>query len=261
MQNSVLESMGAAAGLGGLSLGVLLILFREVIRKKIFPNLTKEQAYNLLRLVLVLVFAIAAIGIGTYAYVTISTKQIEIGGKTFPPKPGKEQPLDDFINVTDSLIEEIKKVRAEMKEKWGRIDDPKKIPQKTEKFMHEFDRLPDAKGKNNDLREFLNRGDIKGAEHYLSERIDNYKRSNPVEGKQVGTASFILGCLKELQLDYDNAKKYFEDAVKYDSSNANYLNRLNSLLKEMKLPAKTVEQPPNKNENFNAPSSMKIIVN
>ena len=56
MTNDVLRIVGQVAGIGGIALGVLLIVFRDVIRKAIFPKLTKDQGYRLLRLIAVLTF-------------------------------------------------------------------------------------------------------------------------------------------------------------------------------------------------------------
>ena len=47
---SIVELVGKIAGIGGLSLGVFFLLFREVIRKNIFQNLTKEQGYKIMGL-------------------------------------------------------------------------------------------------------------------------------------------------------------------------------------------------------------------
>lgn len=63
MEASVLKIVGQVAGIGGLALGVLLLLFRQVIAKNIFASLTKEQSYRLLRLILTFVWSIAALGI------------------------------------------------------------------------------------------------------------------------------------------------------------------------------------------------------
>lgn len=61
-----LELMGKVAGIGGLALGTLLILFRDVIRKNIFSNLTRDQSYRLIRLILVLVWSVAIAGIAAW---------------------------------------------------------------------------------------------------------------------------------------------------------------------------------------------------
>ena len=45
----VLEVVGKVAGLGGISLGVVLLIFREAIRKNIFPTLPADHAYRLIR--------------------------------------------------------------------------------------------------------------------------------------------------------------------------------------------------------------------
>lgn len=73
----ILKTVGQIAGIGGLALGVFLILFREVIRRKIFPELPKPQAYKLLRLIIILVFIVTIVGIGAWVYVETAPKPIE----------------------------------------------------------------------------------------------------------------------------------------------------------------------------------------
>jgi hypothetical protein len=69
MDASVLKVVGQIAGIGGLSLGVFLLLFREVIRLKIFPRLPAQEAYRLLRLITGAVWSVAIIGILAWVYV------------------------------------------------------------------------------------------------------------------------------------------------------------------------------------------------
>jgi len=69
----MLEVVGQVAGIGGLSLGVLLLLFREIIRKNIFPNLTKTQAYSIIKLIVVLTFIVAAFGIVAWVYIELDS--------------------------------------------------------------------------------------------------------------------------------------------------------------------------------------------
>ena len=52
MEDNIIEVVAKAAGIGGIAIGTLLLLFKEFIRKNIFPKLTKNQAYNLLKLFL-----------------------------------------------------------------------------------------------------------------------------------------------------------------------------------------------------------------
>ena len=55
MDIDLLKIVGQIAGIGGLALGVFLLLFRDLLRKRIFPRLTKKQGFRLLSLIAVLV--------------------------------------------------------------------------------------------------------------------------------------------------------------------------------------------------------------
>jgi hypothetical protein len=61
--------VGAVAGIGGIAVAAVVYIFREVIRKEVFPQLTKEQAYRLLNRIIVLVFVIGVLGIISYLVV------------------------------------------------------------------------------------------------------------------------------------------------------------------------------------------------
>lgn len=65
----ILKTVGQIAGIGGIALGVLLLIFRDILRKRhIFPKLETEHAYRLLRLMVILVWSIALIGLLVWAY-------------------------------------------------------------------------------------------------------------------------------------------------------------------------------------------------
>lgn len=66
---AALKTLGQLAGIGGIALGVLLLIFRDVIRRNIFPNLQQGQSYRLITLVVVLTFAISALGVWAWVYV------------------------------------------------------------------------------------------------------------------------------------------------------------------------------------------------
>jgi hypothetical protein len=65
----VLKTVGQVAGIGGLALGVFLLLFKDIIRKNIFPKLPAAEAYRLLRLITGAVWSVAIIGIAAWVYV------------------------------------------------------------------------------------------------------------------------------------------------------------------------------------------------
>jgi hypothetical protein len=70
MDVELLRVVGSVAGIGGLGLGILLLLYQEVLRASILQHLTKRQAYRLLTLILLFVFLIALLAL--IAYVGIS---------------------------------------------------------------------------------------------------------------------------------------------------------------------------------------------
>ena len=69
MDYDLFKIAGAVAGIGGLALAAVVYTFREVIRKEIFPQLTKGQAYKLLNRIIVLIFVIGVLGIVAYLVV------------------------------------------------------------------------------------------------------------------------------------------------------------------------------------------------
>lgn len=68
MDANLMEVVGKIAGIGGIALGVFLLLFRDIIQKKIFPQLTKKQAFHLLVLISILVWSVAFAGIGAWIW-------------------------------------------------------------------------------------------------------------------------------------------------------------------------------------------------
>jgi len=86
MDAELIRVMGQIAGIGGLAIGALLLVFRDVIRKEIFPSLTRQHAYQIIRLLIVLTFLVALAGIGAWVWV-----------QTRPPvllEPSKESAAD-----------------------------------------------------------------------------------------------------------------------------------------------------------------------
>ena len=69
MDGELLQTLGKIAGIGGLSLGVLLVVFRDIIRKDIFPKFTNEElGFRLLRYIIFAVLTVALLGMGIWAY-------------------------------------------------------------------------------------------------------------------------------------------------------------------------------------------------
>src|SRR5215470_10112714 len=68
MDAELLKTLGQVLGIGGLALGIFFLLFRDVIRKSIFPTLKKDDAYRLLRLISVLIWSVAVLGIAAWIW-------------------------------------------------------------------------------------------------------------------------------------------------------------------------------------------------
>ena len=68
MEAEALRTVGQIGGIGGIALGVMLFLFRDIIRKNIFPKLAPEKAYRLLRLITVCVWSLAVLGVAAWAF-------------------------------------------------------------------------------------------------------------------------------------------------------------------------------------------------
>ena len=104
---SFLEKAGQIAGIGGISLGVLLLVFREVIRKNIFPGLSRLQAYNILKLIIILTFVIALVGIA--AWVWSDTYKREEATDRSPPQQDNFRRVyfQGFDNVPDDELNQM----------------------------------------------------------------------------------------------------------------------------------------------------------
>jgi hypothetical protein len=94
MSDSFLQVFGQVAGIGGLALGVLLVVYRETLRRRIFPQLTRDHAYKIIRLILVLTWTVALVGIGAWVYTTRQDHPNTVSEDPFhpPPPDGKGGP-------------------------------------------------------------------------------------------------------------------------------------------------------------------------
>jgi hypothetical protein len=66
MEPQLLKMLGQIAGIGGIALGVFLLLFRDVIRRKISPKLTQNQGYRVILVFMILTWSIAIVGVAAY---------------------------------------------------------------------------------------------------------------------------------------------------------------------------------------------------
>lgn len=81
-----LKLAGAVAGIGGVAIACVAYIFREIIRKEIFPQLKPKQAYALLNRIITLIFIVGLLGV--LAYLIVSLRNDGIPRETTPsPTP------------------------------------------------------------------------------------------------------------------------------------------------------------------------------
>jgi Carboxypeptidase regulatory-like domain len=68
MEAGIFKTLGETAGLAGLSIGLILLLYREIVRKNVFPALSKRDAYRLFRVIAVLSWSVAIVGIVSWVW-------------------------------------------------------------------------------------------------------------------------------------------------------------------------------------------------
>ncbi|MBD8604532.1 hypothetical protein IFT80_17960 [Pseudomonas sp. CFBP 8771] len=69
MEGDTVRVIVQIAGVGGLGLTVFLIIFREIIRKNIFPQLQNEHSYRIILVMLSFTFVIALAGLGAWVWI------------------------------------------------------------------------------------------------------------------------------------------------------------------------------------------------
>lgn len=69
MNIEVLESLGKIAGIAGISIGALVIIFNGILKKQIFPSLTRDQSYSIIRMMIIAAGLLVILGIASWIYV------------------------------------------------------------------------------------------------------------------------------------------------------------------------------------------------
>jgi hypothetical protein len=84
MDAKLFEILGRYAGLAGFSIGLILLVFRAVLKSESLPRLNTRQVYSLLRLLILLTFSTGIVGIGLWAYLRIAAVTTARPAKTAP---------------------------------------------------------------------------------------------------------------------------------------------------------------------------------
>ena len=78
MENlDLLEKLGKIAGIAGIAVGALVLIFGGIIQKNIFPGMTKEQGFRVIRMMIISASMLALIGIVAWVYTSFQSGQRE----------------------------------------------------------------------------------------------------------------------------------------------------------------------------------------
>jgi hypothetical protein len=105
MEAEVLKAVGGIAGIGGLALGVILLLFKDVIGKTVFAGLTRKQSYALLNKIVMATWSVAVLGIAAWYFGAKNSSSHSTSLSPVPPQassptafPGPPPPLPPGVS-------------------------------------------------------------------------------------------------------------------------------------------------------------------
>jgi hypothetical protein len=104
-----LEKLGKVAGIGGIAIGAIVLIFRDIIAREIFTTLPPELTYDLLRLIIILAFVIGLVGVLGWIWQQYidRTRPIPVGR---PPSEVGTTPIDDELRLA---LRELSRLRAD----------------------------------------------------------------------------------------------------------------------------------------------------
>ena len=78
MENlDLLEKLGKIAGIAGIAVGALVLIFGGIIQKNIFPGMTKEQGFRVIRMMIISASVLALMGIVAWVYTSYQEGKID----------------------------------------------------------------------------------------------------------------------------------------------------------------------------------------
>jgi len=77
MEFDLLEKLGKIAGIAGITVGALVLIFGGIIQKNIFPKMDQKQGFRLIRTMIVAASIMAILGLAAWIYVETQKNAIE----------------------------------------------------------------------------------------------------------------------------------------------------------------------------------------
>lgn len=73
-----LGGLAKVCGIAGISLGILLIILKALIKKSTFSTLTQNNTFRIMRLIVWICFGTAILGVMAYVFLQTQVKPIEV---------------------------------------------------------------------------------------------------------------------------------------------------------------------------------------
>lgn len=77
MEFDLLEKLGKIAGIAGITVGALVLIFGGIIQKNIFPKMDQKQGFRLIRTMIVAASIMAILGLAAWIYVETQKNAME----------------------------------------------------------------------------------------------------------------------------------------------------------------------------------------
>lgn len=101
MDLQTIETLGKIAAPAGIAIGAFLYIGRDIIAKRIFPQLTREHAFKLIRAIALMAWTIALAGIAAWTFIASRPREL-------PPDNSIEEYNDDWIPLVYQDVHEFR---------------------------------------------------------------------------------------------------------------------------------------------------------
>ncbi len=98
MELQALETLGKVAGIGGIAVGVMLLVFRDALRKSILSKMTRQQSFRIVTMSMVLVWSVALAGIAAWAWTETRPDGTGPSGGSSVTTSGDNSPVIQDVN-------------------------------------------------------------------------------------------------------------------------------------------------------------------
>jgi tetratricopeptide (TPR) repeat protein len=219
----VVSEWGKVAGIAGMALGILLIIFREIVRRDIFPTLDSANATRILTLIIVFTFAVAIVSIA--AYVILSGQE----------RNSKTKLVQFLLLIETANARELESTASTAEDQKARLARlhylQEKLPEEYGKFEQAVDAAEDlirassgvlVETQRTQAAENLKRGDPSAAVVALQEIANT-------AGKKSAEAHYTAAVLLESLGRFDEAIQEYRAAADTSPNEERYFTALTGL--------------------------------